>query len=205
MINAGTMRHAAKAMQLWYNSQDEAQKLIIRHACIGGAIAMIPIPLVGEISVIVNQIAMYRGLNKLTGVTFSQAVLKNIGKVLLSQVAGVLGGVAALFTVSAAVKFIPGVNFLAGFAQAPIAGVANYVCGVAYFKMLGGFIAAGGGEGLSDGEIIKRMKEYSLSAEEIRAAEEEAKLHMRGVDYGSYKSEARACADEAKRTQEKYR
>ena len=205
IINGGTMRHAAKAMQLWYNSQDEAQKLIIRHSCIGGAIALIPIPLVGEISVIVNQVAMYRGLNKLTGVSFSQNVLKSVGKVLLSQVAGALGGAAALFTVGAAAKFIPGVNFLAGFAQAPGAGVVNYVCGMAYLKMLGGFIAAGGCEGLSDEEIVSRMREHSLSADEIRAAKAEAQKRMKDADYAAYKSEAQSCADEARRNQEDYR
>ena len=199
------MRHAAKAMQLWYNSQDEAQKLIIRHSCIGGAITLIPIPLVGEISVIVNQIAMYRGINKLTGVSFSQNVLKNVGKFLVSQVAGVLGGMTALFGIGAAAKFIPGLNFVAGFAQAPVAGVANYVCGIAYFKMLGGLIAAGGGNGLSDDEIISRMKEHSLSEDEIRAAKAEAKRRMKGADYASYKNEAQACADEAKRNGDEYR
>ena len=204
IINSATIKIAGKQVQYWYDSQDEAQKLIFRHSCIGGAIALIPIPVVGEIAVIVNQIAMYRGINKLAGVSFSQNVLKNIGKFLLSQAAGVLGGMAALFGIGAAVKFIPGLNFVAGFAQAPVAGVANYVCGIAYFKMLGGFIEAGGSEGLSDDEIIRRMKEHSLSEEEIRQAQAEARQQMKDADYSSFKSEAKVCADEAKRNRDKY-
>ena len=205
IINSATIKIAGKQVQYWYDSQDEAQKLIFRHSCIGGAIALIPIPVVGEIAVIVNQIAMYRGINTLAGVSFSQNVLKNIGKFLLSQAAGVLGGMAALFGIGAAVKFIPGLNFIAGFAQAPVAGVANYVCGIAYFKMLGGFIAAGGSSGLSDDEIIRRMKDQALSDSEIRQAKADAEGKMKDANYASFKSEAKACADEAKRNREQYK
>lgn len=197
-INSTTMKISGRQVQAWLKAQDDVQNLIFKHSCIGGAIALIPIPVVGEIAVIVNQIAMYRGINKLAGVSFSQNVLKNIGKFLLSQVAGVLGGMAALFGIGAAVKFIPGMNFLAGFAQAPVAGVANYVCGVAYYKMLGKFISNGGCEGLSDDEIIQRMKAQSLSNSDILAAKAEAQSKMKGADYSQFRSEAQACADEAK-------
>ena len=111
---------------------------------------------------------------------------------------------AALFGIGAAVKFIPGLNFVAGFAQAPVAGVANYVCGIAYFKMLGGFIATGDSSGLSDDEIIRRMKDQSLSESEIRQAKADAEGKMKGANYASFKFEAKACADEAKRNREQY-
>ena len=204
IISPGTVKVAGRAVEQWYNSQDEAQKLILKHSCIGGAIALIPIPVVGEIAVIVNQITMYRGINKLTGVSFSQNVLKNIGKFIVSQVAGVLGGMTAVFGIGAAIKFIPGLNFLAGIAQAPIAGVANYVCGIVYFKMLGGIIAAGGLEGLSDEEIMRRIKAQMLSPDEIRKAKAEAKERMKGADYKAHKSEAQCCVDEAKRNRNEY-
>ena len=182
LINSTNLKIAGKSMSHWFNSQDEAQKLIFRHSCIGGAIALIPIPIVGEIAVIVNQIAMYRGINKLVGISFSQSVLKNIGKFLLSQAAGAIGGMAALFGVGAAVKFIPGLNFIAGFAQAPVAGVANYICGIVYFNMLGGFMEEGGSDGLSDDEIIRRMKAHSPSDSDIRSVKADAQRKMKDAD-----------------------
>ena len=204
LINSTNLKIAGKSMSHWFNSQDEAQKLIFRHSCIGGAIALIPIPVVGEIAVIVNQIAMYRGINKLVGISFSQSVLKNIGKFLLSQAAGAIGGMAALFGVGAAVKFIPGLNFIAGFAQAPVAGVANYICGIVYFNMLGGFMEEGGSDGLSDDEIIRRMKAHSPSDSDIRSVKADAQRKMKDADYSSFKAEAQACADEAKNNQSDY-
>lgn len=205
IINGGTLKAAGDAAIQWYRSTDEAQKLIIRHSCIAGAIALIPLPVVGEIAIIVNQVAMYRGINRLAGVTFSQNVLKNIGKFLLSQVAGILGGAAAIFGIAAAVKFIPGLNFLAGVAEAPIAGVANYICGIAYFKMLGGYIVACGGSAFSDEETLRRMKEQSLSNDDIRNLKTEAEEKMKGVNYASFKSEAEAVAEEARRNEAEYK
>lgn len=192
-------------MQQWYDSQDEAQKLIVRHSCIGGAIALIPIPLAGEIAVVANQIAMYRGLNRLAGVAFSQQLLKNVVKFLVSQVAGVFGGMAVLLGIESVAKFIPGMNFIAGIAQAPTYAAVNYVCGVSYFKMLGGVIAAGGTDGLSDAEILDRLKANVPSAEEIRQTRTKAKEQLKGADYAAYKKEAQSCADEARRNSREYK
>lgn len=192
-------------MQQWYDSQNEAQKLIVKHSCIGGAIALIPIPLAGEIAVIANQVAMYRGLNRLAGVAFSQQILKNIVKFLISQVAGVFGGMAVLLGIESVAKFIPGLNFVAGLAQAPTYAAVNYVCGVSYFKMLGGVIAAGGTEGLSDAEIIDRLKSHAPSGDEIRRTRKDAETKLNGTNYAAYKSEAQSCADEARANSSQYK
>ena len=109
IITGGALVCAYKS--LIASRKDEAEKLIVKHSCIGGAITLIPVPVVGEIAVIVNQIAMYRGLNKLIGIKFSKNVMKVIGRFLVSQVAGVLVAGTALFAVGAVLKFIPGVNF----------------------------------------------------------------------------------------------
>ena len=205
IINSGNLKFASQAFVHWYNSTNEAQKLIVRHSCIAGAIVLIPIPIVGEVAIIVNQLAMYRGINRLAGITFSQNVLKNLGKFLLSQVAGILGGMVTLFGIAAAVKFIPVANFLAGVAEAPVAGITNYICGIAYFEMLGGYIKAGGGSFLSDEETLRRMKEHSLSDDDIRNLKSEAKEKMKDVDYASFKSEAAAVVEEAKNNEDKYK
>lgn len=202
IITGGVVMCAYKSLMA--SQKTNAEKLIAKHSCIGGAITLIPVPVVGEIAVIVNQIAMYRGLNKLIGIKFSKNVMKVIGRFLVSQVAGVLVAGTALFAVGAVLKFIPGVNFFAGLAQAGVAGVANYVCGVVYWKMLGGFIAAGGTDGLSDDEIISRMKAQTLSEEEIKKAGEIAKECMKDADYESYKKDAQSCIDEAERNKSEY-
>lgn len=180
-----------QAMQQWYDSSDEAHKAIIRYACIGGATALIPLPVVGEVADIAIQIMMYRALNKLTGVKFSEKVLRNVGKVIVANVAGVLGGVFALLAGTAAVKFIPVLNFLGGALAAPAAGVAFYVCGKVYYEMLGGFIRNGCGEGLSEDEIVQRMKDEMVSDEQIKAMQKEAKKEMKDVNYKDFKEEAK--------------
>lgn len=194
----------AKCLEQWAKAQDDVVNLIFKHSCIGGAIALIPIPVVGEIAVIVNQIAMYRGINKLVGINFTDNILKNIGKFLLSQLAGIGVGMAALLGITAAAKFIPGFNFIAGFAQAPAAGVANYVCGIAYYRMLGKFLENGGSDNSSEEDIIRMMRNSALSEEELRHVKKEAESRMDGANYSSFKSEAKACADEAQRNRHKY-
>ena len=42
IVNSGTLRCADKTTHLWYDSQAEAQKLIVRHSCIGGTNTLIP-------------------------------------------------------------------------------------------------------------------------------------------------------------------
>lgn len=184
-------KEAPKVLENWYKSSDAAHKVIIRHACIGGAIVLIPLPIVGEAACIANQIVMYRALNKLTGVKFSEEVLKNIGKFVLSQVAGALGFSVAILGGVAVVKFVPGLNFLASVVEAPAAGVANYVCGKVYYEMLGGFIRNGGGEGLSNDEIISKMKNEMVSKEKINEMKNEAKKETKGVRYKDFMGEAK--------------
>lgn len=182
---------ACAALNAWYASSDVAHKIIIRHACIGGAIALIPLPVVCEVAVVANQIWMYRDLNKLTGIKFSENVLKSIGKFIVSQVAGILGGVFAVLVGVAVAKWVPGLNFIAGFIAAPAAGVANYVCGKVYYEMLGGYIRNGGDRDLSEDEIIQRMKAEMVSKEKIGEMRDEAKKIMKDVNYGDYKNEAK--------------
>ena len=179
---------------------EDTKKLIFKHSCIGGAIALIPIPVAGEIAVIINQVAMYRGINKLVGINFSDNILKNIGNFLLSQLAGIGVGLAALLGLTAAGKCFPGLNFIAALAQGPAAGIANYVCGIAYYRMLGKFLKAGGNGTASDEEIICLMRNSALSKYELKQIKEEAKRQMKGADYSSFESEARNCANEAQKS-----
>ena len=197
--------HAAENnLERWSNAREEIKKLVFKHSCIGGAIALIPIPVAGEVAVIINQVAMYRGINKLVGINFSDNILKNIGKFLLSQLAGVGVGMAALIGVTAVGKFIPGLNFLAAIAQAPAAGVANYVCGIAYYHMLGKFLKSGGNAYFSEDDVIRMMRNSSLSLDELKKVKEEAEKQMKNANYESFKTEARAYADEAKRSSSQY-
>lgn len=185
-------------------NKEEANNAIIKHSCIGGAIALVPVPVVGEIAVVVNQLAMYRKLNELAGVKFSENVLKNIGKFLLSQLAGVFGGMAAIIGVTTVVKFIPGLNFVAGLAAAPIAGAANYVCGRAYAEMIGGFVAKGGADNLSDEEIIAAIKAGLPSEERLKKFHTEGKSKMADVKFSDYKKSADDCVNEATNNSQKY-
>lgn len=122
---------------------------------------------------------------------FSENVLKSIGKFIVSQVAGILGGVFAVLVGVAVAKWVPGLNFIAGFIAAPAAGVANYVCGKVYYEMLGGYIRNGGDRDLSEDEIIQRMKAEMVSKEKIGEMRDEAKKIMKDVNYGDYKNEAK--------------
>jgi len=197
MSNAVIVHAAAMGLKQWYASADEVHKGIMTHSCINGAIALIPVPGVGEVACIVNQIAMYRKINELVGVKFSDQVLRNIGKFLVSQCAGAAAGLALVFGASAVMKFIPGLNFVGGLAQASVAGVANYVCGEVYYQMLGKVIKAGGTEGATDAEIIEKLRSATLSADEISSIHAQAKTRMKDADYAAYRREAKACADAA--------
>lgn len=185
-------------------NKEQVNNAIIKHSCIGGAIALVPVPIVGEIAVVVNQLAMYRKLNELAGVKFSDNVLKNIGKFLLSQLAGVFGGMAAIIGVTAVARFIPGLNFLAGLAAAPIAAAANYVCGKAYAEMIGGFVAKGGTDNLSDEEIIAAIKAGLPSEERLKKFHTEGKCMMADVKFSDYRQNADDCVNEATNNPQKY-
>jgi uncharacterized protein (DUF697 family) len=191
---------AANNVERWNNAREDVKKLIFKHSCIGGAIALIPIPFAGEIAVIINQVAMYRGINELVGIKFSDNILKNIGNFLLSQLAGIGMGLAALLGLTAAGKLIPGLNFIAALVQAPAAGIANYACGIIYYRMLGKFLKAGGSGNSSDEEIIRLMRRNALSEYELEQIKNEAERQMKGADYSSFKSEAQKCADEAQKS-----
>ena len=205
VINSGTMKIALKSASQWYNMQDEVSQMIIEHSCIAGAISLLPIPGVVECGCFANQITMYVRINKMAGVSFSKNVLKCIGKFLVSQLAGLGVGLAGAVVATSALRFIPGVGVIAGFVQAPLVGVVNYTCGMVYYKMLGKFLEAGGGDGLSDDEIIKRMKDCSLSNAEVLSVKEDAQNAMKGANYSSFRSRAEECAEEAKRHREDYR
>ena len=204
MSKCDTTCNPVNYVKQWNDVHEDAKKLIFKHACIGGAIALIPIPVAGEVAVLINQIAMYRGINKLVGINFTDNVLKNIGNFLLSQLAGVGVGMAALIGVTAVAKCIPGLNFIAAIAQAPAAGVANYICGIAYYNMLGKFLKSGGDAYSSEDDVIRMMRNSSLSPDELKKVKEEAERQMKGADYSSFKTEANAYADEAKRNSCQY-
>lgn len=205
VINSGMMKVALKSAEDWYRMQDKISQMIIEHSCIAGAISLLPIPGIVECGCFANQITMYVRINKMAGVSFSKNVLKSIGKFLVSQLAGLGVCLAVSVVATSVMRFIPGVNLMAGFVQAPLVGVVNYTCGMVYYKMLGKFLAAGGGDGLSDDEIIRRMKDCSLSKDEILSVKNDAEKAMKGANYSSFRSRAEKCAEEAKLHQEDYR
>lgn len=197
VVGVAVAHSAAMGLKQWYATADEVHRRIFWHSCVNGAIALIPVPLAGEAACIVNQIAMYRKINELVGVRFSDNVLRNVGKFLLSQCAGVAAGAVIVIGVSAVAKFIPGLNFIGGLAEASVAGAVNYVCGEAYYQMLGNVMKAGGTSGASDAEIIRRMKEAAPSRAELSGIHATAKERMKNANYSHYKKEAQACADAA--------
>ena len=99
-INPTTLRTAAhvagRELQHHYEQSDAIEKSILHHSAVQGAIVLIPVPLVGEIACIVNQLHMYHQINKYLGVKFSKNVMKVLGKFLLSQVSGLVALFAGL-------------------------------------------------------------------------------------------------------------
>ena len=177
----------------------EAEQVIMKHSCINGALMLVPIPLAPEIGVIANQAAMYANLTNVAGVKFSAHLIRHIGMFLASQMAGM----GVVLAADAALKFIPGINFIAGFATAPLAGVGNYVCGKVYFNMLDKFVAHGGAN-MSEIEAENWFKSNVPSKDVWKALEGEAKKRMKDVNYEQYKNEATNVANAAKRNSDDY-
>ena len=195
IINSSTAKLAAMEVRDYYMKSDEVVKSILHHSGIQGAIALIPIPIVGETACIVNQLHMYHKINKLLGVKFSKNVMKVMGTFLLSQVSGAAAMVAGL----ALLKFIPGINFASGFVEAPFVAAINYTCGMVYYGMLQRYLSSGVLQAnASDEEIINGLKSNSMSKDEIRGIYGDAKKTVKGLNYDSYKTEAESCVDEAK-------
>ena len=178
--------------------QKKVKESVFYHSCISGAIALFPFPLVGEAAVLFNQLAMYRNINKFSDFNFTDNVVKNIGKFLLSQLAGAGVGAAVIIGVTATTKFIPGVNFLAAIIQAPLSGIVTYTCGIAYYRMLEKVLKSGSSAFSSEEDAIKTLRSHALSPDELKNINKEAKLQMNNVNYSKFKAEAQTYVDEAK-------
>lgn len=188
--------------------EEKVKELVLRHSYIAGGIALIPIPGVSEIAVVVNQLTMYGKINDVIGIKLSDNFLKIAGKFLISQVICVVGGFAAVLGIVAVLKFIPGLNFLAGFAAAPAAGIGNYICGLAYYYMLRDTIEASGGAEnfaqLTPDEQAALLKLHKLNKEKMESIREQAKSKLKNADYKSFKKEGEAYAEAAKRNKSQY-
>ncbi len=188
--------------------EEQVKELVLKHSYIAGGIALIPIPGVSEIAVVVNQLTMYGRINDVIGIKLSENFLKIVGKFLISQVICIVGGFAAVLGIVAVLKFIPGLNFLAGFAAAPAAGIANYICGLAYFYMLNDTIEASGGvevfEQLSDEEKAVLMKMHKLNKERMERIKKQAEEKLKNADYKAFKKQGEAYAEAAKRNRSSY-
>ena len=175
---------SVKEMKKYYDKADEVERAIIQHSATAGGVALIPCPGI-EAGMLLIQIRMYKKIHDITGIPiFSKEILWNIGKFILSQVAGLLGALTALFVASVALRWIPGANFIAGFAQAPIIGIGNYICGITYYKMLGEILSNGNFNDIASGSVdlestIARLN--AMSKESLRAAKEKGNEVMKAA------------------------
>ena len=190
---------AAKEVQKYYKAADEVEQSIINHSVTAGALALVPLPGIAEVAMLIAQIRMYKRIHEITGVKFfSDQVFWNIGKFILSQVAGTLTIFAAFFILLAGMKFIPFANFVAGIIQAPVVGVANYVCGVTYYKMLGEILRSGKLDSLNAGNLDAIKSTEAVKKDSIKESKADGDVAMAGADYKSRKGEAQSIANEAK-------
>lgn len=194
---------AAKEVQKYYEAADEVEQSIINHSVTAGALALVPLPGIAEVAMLIAQIRMYKRIHEITGVKFfSDQVFWNIGKFILSQVSGTLLGLASFFVILSVCKWIPGGNFIAGFAQAPVIGVGNYVCGITYYKMLGEILQSGKLDSLVSGNIDVIKNTVAMQKDSVRASKAQGDAAMAGADYKGHKEDAQNIANEAKNKKE---
>ena len=112
------------------------------------------------------------------------------------------GGMLALYLGLAVMKFIPGLNFLAGCAQAPALGVANYICGIVYYKVLGEIVQKekyGQLDSTSDIDSILKQSRY-LRKDSLTEIKAQGTAAMQSVDYKNGKKEAQEIVNGIKNT-----
>ena len=194
------LKVAGSSLLNYYRSADDVEKSIVSHSVTAGALALVPLPGYSEAACLLVQMGMYKRIHDITGIPiFSDQIAKNIGKFILSQVAGLFGGLVAVFGVFAVAKFVPGLGFIAGIGEAPVVGVMNYVCGKVYYTMLGELLRTGDISKLDSQNIketLKRMQCFQKA--DLEKFKAEGKSAMKSVNYKDGKTTAQEIAREVK-------
>lgn len=170
-----------------------ADHTIKNHVIATISAAIIPVPVVDVAAIIGIQLNMIRKLSELYGKPFSQSLGKSI---IFSLGGGILGyGVGATLTISA-IKIIPGIGWMIGWATLPVvAGATTFAIGRVFAKHYeeGGSmfdlstksVSAYYKQEYQKGRILAEREKVNIKAED---AEEKARRYAHDtVHYGNSK------------------
>ncbi len=176
----------------YYYKSEEAEKIIIRHSCVAGAAALIPIPYADMAVCLPNQIALYGFLNKELGVSLSKELLKVIGGFMISQITGMISVFPFVFAGKVAaglLKFIPLAGSIGGFLiDGAINAGITYVLGIVYLKAMVNVLKAG--KPINESSLKEALKAEFDDTEGIKNIYKEGKQKLKGKDFSAFRDDA---------------
>lgn len=187
------LRQLTYALRPYYHNASDCEKVIIEHACIAGAGALIPFPIASVVVIIGSIYAMFIRIFKTLGINLK----KNIGRTIVSYMTtcliGNLGATVIAFLLPIAadlLKWIPGIGTLLALIIGPVGNaVVAYVYGCVFLKAIS--ILCKSGKEVSEETLKESIEETAkTSSEDIRKTTKEAKNIFKNTDFKSYKSQA---------------
>lgn len=201
-MEAALLKVACKELENYYSDASECEKIVIQHACIAGAGALIPFPVASLIVIVGSTYTMFIRIFAKLGITLK----KNIGKTIVSYVTTCLIGnlgatVIASFLLPIAadlLKWIPGVGTIASWLIGPLGNaVVVYVYGCVFLKAL--LILCKRGKEVSEESLKESISETAKnSSDDIRETVKEAKNIFKDADFSAFKSQAEDVYEENK-------
>ena len=195
------LRQLCYGLRPYYHNASDCEKIIIEHACIAGAGALIPFPVASVIVIVGSTYSMFIRIFTKLGITLK----KNIGKTIVSYITtcliGNLGAALLAFLLPIAadlLKWIPGIGTLLAFIIGPVGNaVVVYVYGCIFLNALS--ILCKTGKEVSEESLKESISTTAKdSADDIRNTVKEARDIFKNTNFKDYKSQAEDLYEENK-------
>ena len=152
----------------------ELEHIVIQHALLGTAAAIIPVPGADVVAMVATIWAMYARINNAVGVKLNEHALRSIASAVVANVLAVLPAAALAVGIETIFKLFPGIGTAGGIATGIVANVAlMYVSGMIYLKSLEALV--NNGEPLTEENIRKATQEIAKNSTFVKEAYQHGK------------------------------
>lgn len=195
------LKELSYALRPYYHNASDCEKIIIEHACIAGAGALIPFPIASVVVIVGSTYSMLVRIFKKLGITLK----KNIGRTIVSYMTtcliGNLGASFLAFLVPIAsdlLKWIPGIGTFLAFVIGPVGNaVVVYVYGCIFLNALS--LLCKTGKDVSEENLKESISATAKnSADNIHNTVKEAREFFKKTNFKDYKSQAQDIYNENK-------
>ncbi|MCR4712917.1 MAG: hypothetical protein K5751_00895 [Treponemataceae bacterium] len=195
------LRQLTYALRPYYHNASDCEKIIIEHACIAGAGALIPLPVASVIVIVGSTYSMFIRIFTKLGIKLK----KNIGRTIVSYITtcliGNLGAALLAFLLPLAadlLKWIPGIGTLLAFLIGPVGNaVVVYVYGCIFLNAI--TILCKTGKEVSEENLKESISTTARdSSDDIKNSVKEARDMFKKTNFNEYKSQAENLYEENK-------